>query len=406
MAHRDLPGQELFLASSNLAGETFNSTGTHPIRQKHLFIVRFMRYDEEHGGHGDTGHVVKQMDRPQVQPVLEELNQYNKKRQIQTGIKYQPVNCTFYDTADGAALNMWHDYARYHFGDYTQTPDAYFDDIINDKMNDPSGYGYGFTIPDYKSTDSINSQFFFSKVRIYQVWANEYISYELVNSRIANFTPDELSYETGDVGTISMTLNYESVYHYNDGRPQTIDGNSWLRATLGSLVGGAYDIQSVDSASVPAGFAENGRVPIERGAVTPAIPPVEATNEDLTRRFLERNGIGVGRDLEYIAPTTKGGTLERFGDFDLGLSLPRAANRLDTEFDLGRSNVLQPALGQKNANAAPSYVLQGISAASYLSGTTGLEQVSKDGGIQLSSGATALANASTNGTTYIGHRRG
>ncbi len=229
------------LALPNVAGKLFNPDTSHPPRQKHLFICRFVRNGEV-AARGPS-FVVKSSDRPSVDIQTEVINQYNKKKIIQSGIKYNPVNVTFYDTVDGVAQLLWIDYAKYHFADYQQPSSTFGDDIINEELNDPNNKSWGFSIPPMASGSldrGANSQHYFKAIQIYQLSGGEYISYSLVNPKIASFTPDELSYDVSDISTISMQIHFEAIEHENDGKPKHIYDNEVLLDILNNEFSATY----------------------------------------------------------------------------------------------------------------------------------------------------------------------
>jgi hypothetical protein len=157
-------------------------------------------------------YVIKSVDRPSIQPTVEELNQYNKKRQIYTGYKKSPVKCVFYDDGASSALSMWADYTKYYFGDFSATAGASgpFQDDITGTWSDSAG-GFGFTAKNGGGASGRGSQFYFSSIDILHIHGTSYDLYTLVNPRIASFTPDELDYEQAAVATISAEFAYEAL---------------------------------------------------------------------------------------------------------------------------------------------------------------------------------------------------
>tara|TARA_R110000868_G_scaffold22642_3_gene92790 strand:- start:26661 stop:27749 length:1089 start_codon:yes stop_codon:yes gene_type:complete len=61
--------------------------------------------------------LVKKIDRPKVDLVTQESNQYNLRRQNYTKVTYRDVSMTLHDTSDNRALNLWINYFRFYFGD-------------------------------------------------------------------------------------------------------------------------------------------------------------------------------------------------------------------------------------------------------------------------------------------------
>lgn len=294
---------EKMLALPNQAGKLFNPDSRYPVRQKHLFVLRFVRAGVGMEQRGLT-FVAKSVERPSVEATTETLNQYNKKKLIHTGVRYNPVNATFYDTADGTALNMWVSYAKHYFADYNQDERAYFDDLINSEMNDPNNIGWGFKIPPVPEgifDRGAGTQNYFSAVQVYQVWGQEFISYKLLNPRITNFTPDELSYDTGEVSTISTQIQYEAIEHLNGGYPMALYDDAILSEIMGVEFSGKF--LEVTGQNKTRWFTRSP----ER-----AYPPtVQAQLPETPEAEIQRS-----------QQTSEGGVLSSYGSYDFGLGDP------------------------------------------------------------------------------------
>jgi hypothetical protein len=419
MANDLTPLGMMQLAAPNQAASIFNPDAPHPIRQKHLFAVRFMRPAGTNDAVWRNGltFVVKSMDRPSIQPQVEELNQYNKKRLVHTGVKYQPVSCTLYDTADGAAMNMWVDYARYYFNDYKQATDNYKDDILNDDMFDSTvdKSGFGFGIDNTAMNEGIDSQHFFTSIIVYQVWGNEFTSYELVNPRINSFQPDDLSYEASEANTITMSISFEAVSHVNTGRPQDIFTEESLTAMF---AGGPFDGKVLEVDGPPKINSFVGIAPDFEGTAVNGI--------------FSDGGISALSDLDGIERTTMssdGGVLNRFGTFDFGtldrtLGAPvtagvsqaiggsaALANILRGNFSGGVNSTIGGGAMVTQVDSAvgdaPAYVdglATGIRTAAKKTGITPYDLAARsEDGLQLSNATVNGVNQTRSGVSQIGN---
>lgn len=396
------------LTSPNSAASIFNPDGPHPIRQKHAFVVRFLRdpaADATSWREGLT-FVVKTIDRPSVQPVVEEVNQYNRKRLIHTGVKYSPINCTLYDTADGAAMNMWVEYASYYFGDYRLDPTAYADDILNSQINSgPFADNAGASIqPESVNFPmGLNSQYFFTKIIVYQVWGNEYTSYELINPRINSFNPDELTYEDGGAASVTMTLQYEAIYHGNRGRPQDLFSDATLEAIFADGPFNGQTIQ-VEGPAKQAGFAGTAKAPTTTGNPAGSITTTRNVAQQVPRTSSE----------------SEGGVLARFGNFSFGTPVnePRSSlSDLDTrQFSAGEAfkdnrlvnfdktdDAVYSAVGEQALNIAG--LARALNVAATDLGGAPMDQVSKVNGLRLSDRAVAAFNDQQDGTFLGGVKK-
>ena len=64
--------------------------------------------------------LVKTVDLPKFSIDTETLNQYNRKRVVQTKINYDPVSITFHDDSGDLIRNMWYNYFSYYYKDPSQ----------------------------------------------------------------------------------------------------------------------------------------------------------------------------------------------------------------------------------------------------------------------------------------------
>ena len=63
---------------------------------------------------------VKTVDLPKYNIDVATLNQYNRKRIVQTKINYEPVNITFHDDGGDNIREMWYQYYSYYYKDPAQ----------------------------------------------------------------------------------------------------------------------------------------------------------------------------------------------------------------------------------------------------------------------------------------------
>lgn len=156
------------------------------------------------------------------------LNQYNRKKILQTGVRYLPVNIEFHDDNAGLTTLLWEAYFRYYFTDsnYTEknadgspkiSVDAYSKSAggLNKSYStgDSQNYKYGLDKPNKK-------QNFFTSIQIFQLhpqWnQSTYTSFTLINPYIDSFNHDEMSQENSAFSVNRLSLVYESV-QYNRG---------------------------------------------------------------------------------------------------------------------------------------------------------------------------------------------
>lgn len=152
----------------------------------------------------EIGILVKSVDFPRFTIKSQTLNQYNRKKIIQTGHDYGPLNLTFYDDRSNVINMMWQSYYAYYYSDsITATkPGAYSRNAIK-----PDSYKVGTYGLDNNSTAP-----FFNQIIMYQINNREYASYTLQKPIITSF--GHANHTSSDQGTPSectMTISYEAV---------------------------------------------------------------------------------------------------------------------------------------------------------------------------------------------------
>lgn len=195
------------------------------------------------------GLLVKSIDLPKYNIALTEMNQYNRKRYVQTKINYDPIRVVFHDDNANQIRQLWFNYFSYYYNDPNQ-PDnftrnakageasrqlnprnAYENDITTSQ-----NWGYIGEIPQYTVTNS-NGEFlgkskapFFNSIRIYGFNQHNWALYEVINPVIETFSHDNYNYyQTRDTMENQMTIRYETVKYYDgalDGKKpyEIVDG--------------------------------------------------------------------------------------------------------------------------------------------------------------------------------------
>jgi hypothetical protein len=178
------------------------------------------------------GILVKQVKLPTFNIDVETMNQYNRKRLIQSKIKYQPIDITFHDDNMSQVTAMWDAYYRYNYADsWNPVVDPFGGTALKNfnrrNIYDPSlsgdqEYGYrgdarGSTFDPKTGGEKVP---FFNNITVYGLWAGNFIAYTLINPIITSFDHDTYSYDEGQSTMQNrMTVDYETVI-YNTG---TID---------------------------------------------------------------------------------------------------------------------------------------------------------------------------------------
>ena len=185
----------------------------------------------------NLSYVVKTVDLPKYSVDTEVMNQYNRKRIVQTKINYDPVTLTFHDDSGDNVRNMWYNYYSYYYKDPSQKylePNS-TNGSLGPSGNKANGFGYnardiyenqrlgnvndwGFIGESFNDGTSSASGKppFFRDIRIYGMDQHKFAEYVLINPIITAWAHDTYNYTEG-AGTMqnSMTIAYETVKYYS-----------------------------------------------------------------------------------------------------------------------------------------------------------------------------------------------
>lgn len=200
----------------------------------------FHTYFSLNVGNADTnyGLIVKDIRLPSFSFATTQLNQYNRKRIIQTKIKYDPIEISFHDDNANQATKLWEAYYNYYYNDASK-PGS----VLQGARGGPASAGsksynnrniyqssisgdddWGFS--GGGGSDGTKAAFF-KNITVFGFHQHEFTAYTLINPIITSFSHDSYNYNEGN-GTMTnkMTIDYETVvYNYGsmDGRdPQNI----------------------------------------------------------------------------------------------------------------------------------------------------------------------------------------
>jgi hypothetical protein len=169
------------------------------------------------------GSLVKTATLPEVEFKTETKNAYNRKRIINTGVEYQPVDIKVFDTINNEWLIMFMKYFTYHYmnprnkqyNDRDVGPDPRKDDSSSLSVGTAFG-GVGSTKWDsnaygYNINELAN---FFERIDYVIYHGNKAVQYSLINPVLTRFRTGDIDYASSDVMEFDMTFEYESFTIY------------------------------------------------------------------------------------------------------------------------------------------------------------------------------------------------
>lgn len=152
------------------------------------------------------------------------VNQYNRKKVLQTGVEYQPLTIEFHDDNAGLTTLLWESYFRYYYADseYTKktgnspsiTSDAFR--RIEQGKNRVYGGSSQNTFR-YGLDKSGKIEPFFSSIQIFQLHPQNgkstFTAFTLINPIIVGFEHDQMDHSISEFVLNRLTLQYESVQY-------------------------------------------------------------------------------------------------------------------------------------------------------------------------------------------------
>jgi hypothetical protein len=189
----------------------------------------------QNGDQASIGLSVKTIDLPSYAISVDTMNQYNRKRLVQSKIEYNPVTITFHDDGGDLIRDLWYMYYSYYYKD----PSQKYEGVANINGNSgnlqttPAGFGYN-TRDTYSNDRFVNdwgyvgesyndgtySQEgkppFFRDIKIYGLDQHKFAAYVLVNPMITEWRHDNYDYSQGNATmTNTVTIRYETVKYYS-----------------------------------------------------------------------------------------------------------------------------------------------------------------------------------------------
>jgi hypothetical protein len=311
-----------YLRDYQHASKTFrpNSYENAP-KLKFLFHTYFEFNTQVYPTAPNFGILVKEIKLPSFTMQVEQLNQYNRKRLVQTKIKYDPIEITFHDDNGNNTTSMWEAYYTYYYNDGTKPGQV----LRGNRGNNRFFQSAGSPIIDYNNnniytestggndhdwglsggaTNSDGTKIpFFKNITVFGLNQHNFIAYTLINPMITNFSHDQYNYSEGSgIMQNKMTIDYETVV-YNEG---ALDGRN-----PEDIVTGFGDVANYDRTPSPnMAPGANGTI-LGRGGL------IDAAGGAI-RSLRGGNVLGAIQNADLVFNRLKNPNLVEAAAFDLG----------------------------------------------------------------------------------------
>jgi hypothetical protein len=314
-----------YLRDYTHASKTFrtNSYENAP-KLKFLFHTYFEFNTAAYSTAPNFGILVKEVKLPSFTMQTEALNQYNRKRIVQTKIRYDPVEITFHDDNGNNTTSMWEAYYTYYYNDGTkpgqvlrgnrgnnrffQETDGSIVDYNSNNIYTESNGGddHGWGLSGGATNSNLTKIPFFKNITIFGLNQHNFIAYTLINPMITNFAHDQYSYSEGSgIMQNRMTIDYETVV-YNEG---ALDGRN-----PEDIVTGFGDVATYDRTTSPnMSPGANGTILGRGGLVDAAGGAIKSLKDG--------NVVGAIRNANAVYNGIKNPNLIESAAFELGSML-------------------------------------------------------------------------------------
>lgn len=383
--------------------------GVNPPRQKFEGYVNFiLNRDLYNSLYGDSrtnefrtqiSSLLRTADLPSVVFQTETKNAFNKKKIVNTGVTYNPVSMTVFDTVGNEWITTLMKYFSYHFMDPRNQQKAEDRDIYGgqpreggvDNMNSSYGMGgegtWDSNIAGYNLN---NSAQFFERIDYVLYHGNKGVQYSIINPVMTQFKPGGIDYSSSDVQEFQLDFEYERFTVYNklnfELGAEDVDRFEELGAITGDLFDEDVIKPTVLTTERELGILGTEETPRNRSfqpVVAPA--PVEETDDETSQEDSESDGTGDDTQETETDSTELKSTYSQSYD----------TNQMSGASDSYGSSVFDDILGNV-ADSALSAVLRGqnvkdavigtaVSLASSAIGSAINEQIAEEDAIDPSS---------------------
>ena len=220
-----------YLRDYTHASKTFRANGyANSPKFKFLFHVYFDINTEAYPVGLPTGAnfglAVKNIKLPSYSFATHEMNQYNRKRIVQTKIKYESIDIDFHDDNGDMIRDLWYAYYTYYYKDATHlqsqgtgpgqiAPAPVYNERTQYQPSIAGNEDWGYSGEPSSGSQGTKKIPFFKNITVFGFNRHNFSAYTLINPVITRFSHDTYNYAEGS-GTMEnkMTVDYETVKYY------------------------------------------------------------------------------------------------------------------------------------------------------------------------------------------------
>jgi len=242
--------------------------------------------------------LVRTAQMPGVQFKTETLNEYNRKKIVNTGVEYDPVNMTVYDTVGNEWLILLMKYFAYHYMNPRNKHSVDDRDVaghINrftgiEEINSFFG-AEGLFDSNRAGYNTNRTPHFFERIDYVLYHGNKGVQYSLINPVLTSFKASDIDYGTSDFRSFELGLTYESFTVYNKVNFGLTDEDLDRFENVSNITGPAFEQADLPIAMNV--FNESGEGLSSGGLVLNVLGTTDAKRERSGQPILEEPAPGV-----------------------------------------------------------------------------------------------------------------
>lgn len=163
--------------------------------------------------------LVRRATLPAIDYKVQTKNQFNKRRLVQTGLDYKPLEITVYDTINNDWLTVLMKYYAYNFMN-PRNKNKFGDrdiELNKDMVNEMFGSSFkGKTFASNEQGLNLqNEANFFERIDIILYHGGKGVQYSVTNPMMLNFNASDIDYSSSEAMDFTMSFDYENFTTYD-----------------------------------------------------------------------------------------------------------------------------------------------------------------------------------------------
>lgn len=192
--------------------------------------------------------LIRTAQMPGVQFKTETLNQYNRKKIVNTGVEYDPVQLQVYDTVGNEWLTLLMKYFAYHYMNPRNKNAANNRDVAGavnrfggvEEINSFFGKD-GIFDSNNAGYNTNKTSHFFERIDYVLYHANRGVQYSLINPVLTSFKASDIDYSDSGFKSFDLGIQYESFTVYNKVNFNMTDEDLDRFENVSNIVGPAFE---------------------------------------------------------------------------------------------------------------------------------------------------------------------